>query len=261
MVYKFKAKNYRRAFGFFHEVPFYSLKDFLFKRDLLIKASDIQYVEKMALGKRPPKYSLYIKNEKHEGLISIRNGEIGSFSHYEMREVSSDKVFWELLNFLSFESLLRSPLTYTLLLSLLSYLIFIEGKSTLFPEILSPAGYVNAYCNVTCVKGAGLIFWVMSFLVFNVFGSFFIALAFLINSKKIRKIDLYQKTIKESLILLVVQGILVYQMIFLAFDQGIFKSAHFIYQRRYNPDYFKTHNYREISSQIKQELDLIKTKE
>lgn len=154
MKYTFSPKTHLDAFSFFMQVPFYSIWDVFYKRDLVFNSDEVTSVE-LNLNESPT-YRMFYNTKDFYGYVDIRE----KFSRADCMKVevkTVNKSFLVILN----ESLKDSwDLTFhryspvlwivaTTILTTFFYWLFTVPYHVLNPEIVG-----NTMCDLNCVNMA-----------------------------------------------------------------------------------------------------------
>lgn len=153
MKYTFQPKNHLDAFDFFMQVPFYSLWDVFYKKNLELNFDEIKSIELNL--KSPGSFKIFYSAKKLHGDISIKEKiEDYDFSNIEIKRVN--KSFFTILlasmKFaLKFTFSRYSPALWAIASSLIVVFIFwlLFVQNTYFnPQIVG-----NDFCDLNCVNG------------------------------------------------------------------------------------------------------------
>lgn len=247
VIYKIETKNYFEAYEWFSTLPFYSLKSFLKKDDLLIKQENINHIEVIESEKKKS-YFIDYKDNYYFGKIECRHLDLENFKNIEVKYTKPDNKEHFKKIFFDFKYWLISPLNYLGLYSAIVGFSLIGFRHSLFPGILNPKIFTNAACNEKCISMSSLGMFALLFLFLMTYGSVFLGIIILYFSKYYSSLNHYKKSIQYLMIFFIIQAIILYKATSPLFDPQVFAGVKKIYQVRFDREYIKTHPRREIAT-------------
>ena len=245
----FKAHNYYQAFSFFYNVPFYSFRDFLFKKNLEFEENEVFSIEKISTQNQG--YKINYNSKKFNGWF-LFYGKLEET--HKLIEFKKENTLFDPKSIIglmkTFFSIYNPILWYIASIQLIIYFYY-NYRDVIFPGNSKPELYVNNFCSVKCVKSISLWLSVSLIPVGVCLLGFFIGLTFFFYfSKKIKNAQEYNYVKLTSFMLLIITCSMSATFFENKAHGNNMDKIVVIYRLLNNPEYFKNTNNRKIASEI-----------
>lgn len=249
MIYKIKARNFKEAYQWFTQLPFYTFKNFINKDDLLINSDHINHIE-IATYPGGNVFFIHYNDIKYFGKIFFEKLNVDYFKNTKIVHSKHNKLEQVMSNFTDYKHMLTSPITMLIIYFIVAWYSLTSLKHIMFPEITNPKPWVTMNCNENCITYTSYQIYTTIIMIIMTYGAIAFGIVLLKLSKKKSNLLHYKKSFDELRLFFIFFGGLVALQSFLLFSPSSLREYKKIYLVRFDQEYKDSPKGRSIASDI-----------